>query len=119
MITALKNDESLSVAPVRPWHRFAPCRNVTWLEWFPDDWETRPDPGVVVICDACPFAADCLQDALNFPDTDGVRGGTLPYQRRQLNVVRDRAKCPVCFSDAIIPSGRYEICVSCATSWPV
>lgn len=119
MTTAVKSDESVEVAPIRAWHSVAPCKSFPWLEWFPEEWETRPEPAVVAVCDACPFSADCLRDALDFPDTDGVRGGTVPYQRRQLSAERERARCPRCGSDAVVPDGRYEICVSCAASWPV
>jgi len=114
-------ERPVRVAPVRAWHTLAPCSqpgNVGLL-WFPDDWETRPTEQVELVCAHCPFRTKCLDDALEFDETDGVRGGTTPYQRRQLLAERNRAKCPCCFSDAVIPSGRGEICISCGTSWLV
>jgi hypothetical protein len=116
----MKGDESLVVAPIRSWHTLAPCRDLPELEWFPAEWEVRPAGEVTRVCDGCPFNSRCLQDALDFPNTDGVRGGTVPYQRRQLLAERERARCPRCqHSDSVISYERYEICVSCGTSWPV
>lgn len=108
-----------TVAPVRWWHRQSPCRILHKLEWFPDDDIVRPSAAVQRVCDECPFQRECLADALEFVDTDGVRGGTTRYQRDQLRRERERARCPGCGSDAVVPNGRGEVCISCGVSWLV
>jgi transcription factor WhiB len=118
-VVAIRVELPVRVAPIRPWHKYAPCQYSPELNWFPEDWETRPDPKVELICAHCPFRTDCMNDALKFDETDGIRGATTPYQRRQLLAERERAKCPCCYSDAVIPSGRGEVCVSCGASWLV
>ena len=110
-------DRPLLVAPVPNW--VGACRGRSDLEWFPEEWVTRPTPEVELVCAYCPFQSACLQTALDNPETDGIWGGTTPYQRRQLLNERNRSKCPNCRSDAIIAQGRSEICISCAASWPV
>jgi transcription factor WhiB len=114
-------EQPVRVAPIRTWHPAGHCgksENVK-LEWFPADYVTRPDAEVAVVCARCPFAVECLNDALEFDETDGVRGGTTSYQRRQLLAERDRARCPNCGSDGVVPNGRGELCIACGTSWLV
>lgn len=117
-MTAVAIERPVEVAPVRHWHRLAPCKSSV-LDFFPDEWETRPDPDVELLCAGCPFNTECLNDALTFKETQGVRGGTTEYQRRQLLAERNRAKCPCCASDTVVAQGRGEICISCGASWLV
>lgn len=107
------------VAPIRAWHEQAPCGTPenTKLNWFPEDWESYPDMQVAYVCVKCPFRVQCLDDALVYDETDGVRGGTTPYQRRQLRNKYTRARCPCCLSNSIFSDQINEICVSCGTSW--
>jgi Transcription factor WhiB len=68
-------------------------------------------------CNVCPVRPECLLYALLYNE-HGYWGGTLTAERRKLSKRRDRAKCPVCLSKAVIrPGGGHEICQSCGVSW--
>ena len=110
-------DAPLRVAPLPHWR--GKCYNTNNPRFFPEDWETHPDPEITLMCAMCPFQPKCLQLALDHPDTDGIWGGTTPYQRRQLLNERSRSRCPGCGSDAVCPNGRGEICISWGISWLV
>jgi len=46
------------------------------------DWDSRADVWAMLkVCRGCPVRDPCLDAALEL-DTDGIRGGTLPSQRR-------------------------------------
>jgi WhiB family redox-sensing transcriptional regulator len=105
------------VAPAPRWHGV--CYQTSDDRFFPESWETRPHPDIELMCARCPFSSQCLQLALDNPNTEGVWGGTTPYQRRQLRNERNRSRCPGCGSDSIVPQGRGEVCISCGISWLV
>lgn len=115
-ITVIVSDEP-RVAPSPRWVGL--CRQFPQLNWFPDEWVTKPADDVAIVCAKCPFNGDCLKLALDNEDTYGVWGGTTEYQRRQLLNERHRMRCPGCSSDSIVPQGRGEVCISCGLSWIV
>lgn len=68
-------------------------------------------------CNVCPVRPECLLYALLYNE-QGYWGGTDTAERRKLGKRRDRAKCPVCTSKALIKTGEgHEICQSCGVSW--
>lgn len=97
------------------------CRGSDDPRFLVDQLTQRvPDPAVMAFCRRCPVQAGCLEYALETEEEDheaGVWGGTTPYQRRQLKVVRARVLCPSCRSDAVQPVARGEVCISCGASW--
>ena len=52
----------------------------------PDRFYTGTDADTVIAtwCDGCPVRTECLLDALDRGDTEGVWGGTTPDQRRDI-----------------------------------
>jgi ribosomal protein S27AE len=88
--------------------------------FFPDDDVVEAAPHIQVMCAMCPINAGCLAWALEMESRDGeagVWGGTTPFQRRKLKVVKQRQSCPVCGDDAVVAKHRGEICISCGASW--
>lgn len=67
-------------------------------------------------CNICSVRPECLMYALLYNE-QGYWGGTLTAERRKLSKRRDRAKCPVCESKALIKTKGHEICQSCGLSW--
>ena len=67
-------------------------------------------------CNVCPVRPECLMYALLYNE-HGYWGGTQTAERRKLGKRRDRAKCPVCTSKALIKAQGHEICQSCGISW--
>lgn len=109
------------VAPVQDWHVKSLCQSPKYadLDWFPTLWVVAPDRDIEKICSRCPVQFECLQDAIDYPATDGIRGGTTPYQRRQLLAYRVRAKCPTCKSQDVVFAYNSQICILCGMSWMV
>lgn len=69
-------------------------------------------------CNLCPVRTECLTYALLYR-LSGYWGGTDTAERRKLSVARNRVKCPVCRSKAVVPTPEgQEICQRCAMSWP-
>lgn len=76
------------------WRDAALCRTATHFDWFPGvrfhvgSINYEKIRGVLAaVCDQCPVATDCLEDALNAParqDVYGVRAGTSPKDRAAL-----------------------------------
>ena len=59
--------------------------------WFPDEPDVRDtqeraayEETARTLCAGCPFRAECLEDALRFPEQAGIWGGTAPWWRRAL-----------------------------------
>jgi len=68
-------------------------------------------------CNTCPVRPECLLYALLYNE-HGYWGGTDTAERRKLGKRRDRAKCPVCTSKAVIKTAEgHEICQRCGVSW--
>jgi hypothetical protein len=104
--------------------RFGACQGFQDPRFLEDDPDlVRPDVDIQVMCLRCPVRADCLEYALEHEDNNGeagIWGGTTPFQRRQLKVKKlSRVRCPGCDSDAVEPTGRGEVCLSCGISWLV
>lgn len=68
-------------------------------------------------CNLCPVRTECLTYALLYR-LSGFWGGTDTAERRKLSVPRNRVKCPVCLSKAVVPTPEgQEICQHCGLSW--
>jgi hypothetical protein len=107
--------ESLSVADVK-WQASAQCTG-TDFEFVPAV-ETARDLAFAqgMWCNFCPVRPECLLYALLYNE-QGYWGGTDTAERRTLSKRRDRAKCPVCTSKAVIRTEGHQICQSCGLSW--
>jgi WhiB family transcriptional regulator, redox-sensing transcriptional regulator len=88
----------------------------------PDDFSpvVETDSGLARInarwCDHCPVKDHCLNSAL-INNNSGFWGGTSTVQRKALRRTRARAKCPLCTSSNVVPTGEHEVCISCGASW--
>lgn len=107
--------EPLSVADVR-WQASAQCSGADF-EFVPGV-ETAKDLTIVrsLWCNFCPVRPECLLYALLYNE-HGYWGGTDTKERRKLSKRRDRAKCPVCRSKAVIRTEGHQICQHCGVSW--
>lgn len=75
----------LEVLLGRPaWHRDAACLEHPELTWFPPRGDMRILDAAIAVCRRCLVRAECLQFALEVPDTVGVWGGTTARQRAAL-----------------------------------
>lgn len=103
------------------WQELAACRNaddsifITFGDRDDDPW--YPSDEALAFCNICPVRVVCLDWALVHKEL-GTWGGTSEYQRRQLRRTRSRSTCPSCGSHDITTEDQYEICLSCAVSWP-
>jgi hypothetical protein len=105
-----------SVADVS-WQAGAQCAGAEYD--FVPYVETAPELAMVqnTWCNVCPVRPECLLYALLY-NQQGYWGGTDTAERRKLSRRRDRAKCPVCDSKALIKTaGGHEICQRCGVSW--
>lgn len=71
------------------WTRHAHCRTENPETFAPtgapgSPGYTRQAAQALAVCQPCPVRGDCLHDALAHGDTDTVRGGTTPADRRAL-----------------------------------
>ncbi|MBU6315705.1 MAG: WhiB family transcriptional regulator [Acidobacteria bacterium] len=75
----------LEVLLGRPdWHRDAACLEHPELSWFPARGDNAGLVAAIAVCRRCLVRAECLQFALETPDTVGVWGGTTARQRAAL-----------------------------------
>lgn len=76
--------DSDQVSYTPSWRNEAACLNVNPDWFFPtsmasgDAWKARK------VCQACPVARECLQDAMDQNETSGIRAGLSPLQRSNL-----------------------------------
>lgn len=92
------------------------CRTYPNLEWVPEREDTPVTDQQERICGMCPVKGRCLEFATE-NDVEGVWAGTNSYQRRVMQVPRNRAKCPGCGSRDVMDLGNQQVCTSCAISW--
>jgi WhiB family redox-sensing transcriptional regulator len=64
------------------WHDRALCGQVGGDAWFPD--RGQPIPEAKEICAHCPVADECLEDALEHHDQDGIWGGFNLEERNEI-----------------------------------
>lgn len=105
-----------SAAEVR-WQDGARCNGAAF-DFTPVD-ETPQELAAVrsTWCNACPVRTECLAYALLY-HLSGYWGGTDTAERRKLSYRRDRLKCPVCSSKALVGADDgHDVCVHCGTSW--
>lgn len=102
------------------WYREAACRN-TNSDLFIPDIESAHGLEYVkgAYCNGCPVRYRCLQFAVITGDR-GYWGGTSTAERLAMKRVRTRARCPIvsCRAPEPVAVGEYQICLSCAASWP-
>lgn len=116
MVTmALEKDELTQIAEKRA------CGN-SKIDFVPDvydeDGYVEVPSEIKQLCGFCPVREICLNWAVTNNEY-GFWAGTSRYQRLQLTQEKARAKCPGCFSDAVMASGRGEVCLACGISWLV
>lgn len=76
------------------------------LEYVQDEW-----------CNMCPVRTECLAYALLYR-ASGYWGGTGTTERKLLGYARNRVRCPVCKSKALVRTTEgHEICQGCGLSW--
>lgn len=66
-----------------------PATPVHVNRWFPHRYYngsrlTPEAEAAIAVCDQCPREADCLLEALDRNETDGIWGGTTPQMRGRL-----------------------------------
>lgn len=103
------------------WHAEAICGGAADHLFFPsEETDTRLNKVRSLFCDLCPVRAKCLNSALINGDS-GFWGGTSTVMRLAMKRTRTRAKCPVCSSRSLVPTGdsdtSYQVCVACGASW--
>lgn len=74
------------------WHADAACRGATTL-FFPERGKNANEPRK--ICDTCPVAEPCLQQAIDTNETLGIWAGTSPRQRRKIGPNRNLELRPI------------------------
>lgn len=93
-------------ADVYDWRADARCKGVSLDVFFPQTHNGRAGYDAArVYCTSCPVRIDCLDDALQFGDHEGFRGGMTPRQRGK---VRSRRRdiprvCRLCRSEFSAP----------------
>ncbi len=102
--------------PYVSWSLYANCRGFSSLDWTPEFEDTPLTSEQELICGMCKVKDDCFKYAIE-NDADGIWGGTNSYQRRIMQVPRNRAKCPGCGSHDVTDLGSEQICMSCGVSW--
>ena len=66
------------------WRLDAACRGMDVNMFFADDdRREQPDGTIKAICASCDVSAECLADALEDPNTMGIRAGMTFAQRRR------------------------------------
>lgn len=101
------------------WGRLSKCKGDPIEHWVDDG--VREDAPLTtyqeLTCGMCPVRGECLDYATK-NDVDGVWGGTNSYQRRVMQVPRNRVKCPGCGSRDVIDLNSEQVCSCCGVSWP-
>lgn len=69
-----------------PWTKRAACSDSDPNLFYEDE----NYPMARAICASCPVIEDCLEHAIEYPEMDGIWGGTTPRQRRTIRSRRRR-----------------------------
>ena len=97
------------------WRFAAACRGMDPALFFVDGAGHDPRrEAALAVCRACPVAADCLRDAIDTGEVDGIRGGLTPTARRRhakREGLRPAQVCEVC-GDPMRRSSRALVCGS-------
>ena len=83
------------VISVPRWHRFARCDGLGDA-MFPAKGDRAGEIAAKRECRRCVVAADCLRDALEVGDFEGVRGGFNGPERRRLAAGAQPRNCERC-----------------------
>jgi hypothetical protein len=98
------------------WQREARCEGASF-EFTPDVETPQALDQARTWCDPCPVRTECLAYALLYR-MSGYWGGTDTAERRLLGYARERVRCPVCRSKALLTTTEgHEICQACGMSW--
>lgn len=57
-------------------------------------WGDHDDAGMLLaltVCQGCPAQVECLEYALEYPEREGIWGGTMPSTRKRMLAERRRA----------------------------
>lgn len=69
------------------------------------------------ICKPCPVSGNCLQVALDTPETVGVWGGTSTDEREKIKKIGKRASCVRCRGSQVTTAESWQVCTECGLSW--
>ena len=68
----------------RYWRDRAKCRTVDPEVFYPLDTDEKGQERALWVCFGCPVRAECLEEAFDQRDVEGVRGGTTGAERRSM-----------------------------------
>lgn len=72
------------------WRDDAACLTADPDMFFPEPADHASAAAAVAVCQTCPVADACLQDALETGEQHGIRGGLTPRHRARLATERRR-----------------------------
>jgi hypothetical protein len=98
------------------WAKYANCKGQDTEAWVTEKEDDPVTAQQELTCGMCKVRGQCLEYA-TANDVEGVWAGTNSYQRRVMQVPRNRAKCPGCTSRDVTDLGSTQICMSCGISW--
>lgn len=81
-----------------------------------DEEPDYPPPEAAAYCSGCTVRPECLTSAS--AGEVGIWGGLSRYQRDQIRRTLSRVSCPGCGSRLVGRRPEFELCLSCAVSWP-
>lgn len=103
--------------PYTEWSLEGNCLGYPDIDWVPDKEDEPLTVLQELVCGMCKVKGECLDYAMSNTEVEGVWGGTNSYQRRIIQVPRNRAKCPGCGSRDVTDLDSEQICMSCGVSW--
>ena len=84
-------DRLTDVLTTPDWMIDAACANHDPELWWVDDTKDCGAKIALAVCSTCPVRGDCLQHAQDMPEREGIWGGLLPRERRNLATVTEVA----------------------------
>jgi WhiB family transcriptional regulator, redox-sensing transcriptional regulator len=88
---------SVEKPPPGPWTVDAACLTAGLMpdSWWPEVRHPRADElaqAAIAVCGECPVQRECLEHALSAGEVDGIWGGLLPSERRQMARARKQTR---------------------------
>jgi len=77
-------DRLTSALSTPDWMIDAACANYDPELWWVEDPKECASKVALAVCSTCPVRRDCLQHAQEMPEREGIWGGLLPRERRNL-----------------------------------
>lgn len=98
----------------------AACRGKPLVWFFPEHGQTSKQGKEV--CQTCPCRAECLSEALSYPQEadHGVRGGLTQRERDKLRETQGMDRCQDCGGRFVAergPGPRATRCMDCRRLW--